>query len=195
MDDTAREARAYDAAVRAQALLARIDSQAQKYARTRLASAMLRQAVEAYRARSQAPVLRRSSALFAALTCGSFSGLDTDLDDRDQPFIVGVRADGERLTTEKMSEGTCDQLYLALKLASLEHDLDHGPAFPFIADDILVNFDDRRAEAALKVLAELSRRTQVLFFTHHEHLVRLAQSTLPPDVLFVRELRRPAPAP
>ena len=37
------------------------------------------------------------------------------------------------------------------------------------SDDILVNFDNARALAALKALAELSTRTQVLFFTHHEH--------------------------
>jgi uncharacterized protein YhaN len=194
MDETAKEAAAFLAATEAQQVLARIDSQTHKYIRARLASALLRQAVEEYRARSQAPVLRRSSNLFANLTCGSFSGLETDLDDHDQPFIVGVRHTGERLTVDQMSEGTCDQLYLALKLASLEHDLDHGPAFPFVADDILVNFDDQRAEAALKVLGELSKRTQVLFFTHHEHLVRLAQSVLPSDVLFVQELRRPRPA-
>lgn len=191
MDETARDAAAYQAAVEKEHILARIDSLTQNYLRTRLASGLLRRAVEDYRSRSQAPVLKRSSALFAALTCGSFSSLDTELDDHDQPLIVGVRPSGERLTVSQMSEGTCDQLYLALKLASLEHDLDHGSAFPFVADDILVNFDDQRAGAALRVLADLSRRTQVLFFTHHEHLVRLAENVLPPDVLFIRELRRP----
>ncbi len=190
MDDTAKEAAAYSAAIQAQQILARIDSQTLQYVRTKLASALLRQAVETYRARSQAPVLKRASHLFATLTCGSFSGLDTELDDNDQPHIVGKRPDGPCLNVSQMSEGTCDQLYLALKLSSLEHDLDHGSAFPFVADDILVNFDDQRAEAALRVLADLSKRTQVLFFTHHEHLVRLAQRILPPDVLFVQELRR-----
>ncbi|HEU5118045.1 MAG TPA: hypothetical protein VFT74_15585, partial [Isosphaeraceae bacterium] len=175
MDDTAKQAAAYSAAIQAQQILARIDSQTHRYVRTKLAASLLRQAVEAYRARSQAPVLKRASNLFATLTYGSFSGLDTELDDNDQPHIVGKRPDGSRLTISQMSEGTCDQLYLALKLSSLEHDLDHGTAFPFVADDILVNFDDQRAEAALRVLADLSKRTQVLFFTHHEHLVRLAQ--------------------
>ncbi len=191
MDDNAKQAAAYTASIQAQQILARIDAQTQKYIRMKMASSLLRQAVESYRARSQAPVLKRASNLFASLTCGSFVGLDTELDDHDQPRIVGLRPDGSRLTVDQMSEGTCDQLYLALKLASLEHDLDHGTAFPFVADDILVNFDDQRAQAALRVLAELSKKTQVLFFTHHEHLVRLAQSVLPPEVLFVQGLPRP----
>ena len=94
-----------------------------------------------------------------------------------------------------MSEGTCDQLYLALKLASVEHHLDHNAPIPFVVDDILVNFDDRRARAALGVLEALSRRTQVLFFTHHRHLVELAREDLDPASLFVHELRRGPSAP
>ena len=47
---------------------------------------------------------------------------------------------------------------------------------PFIVDDILIRFDDERAAATLKVIAELSRKTQVLFFTHHARLVELAKS-------------------
>jgi uncharacterized protein YhaN len=74
-----------------------------------------------------------------------------------------------------MSDGTRDQLYLSLRLASLEKYLQAGEPMPFIVDDILVNFDDRRAAATLRALAELSKKTQVLFFTHHERLVELAQ--------------------
>jgi uncharacterized protein YhaN len=39
-------------------------------------------------------------------------------------------------------------------------------------------FDDERASAALKVLQNLSRKTQVLVFTHHAHHVKLAASVL-----------------
>ena len=38
---------------------------------------------------------------------------------------------------------------------------------PFLADDLFVNFDDERSEAGVRVLAELAKYTQVLFFTHH----------------------------
>jgi len=41
-----------------------------------------------------------------------------------------------------------------------------------------VNFDDRRAEAGFRVLAEVARTTQVLFFTHHPHLVQIAKSVV-----------------
>ena len=44
---------------------------------------------------------------------------------------------------------------------------------PLIIDDVLINFDDRGAAATLRSIAELSKQTQVLLFTHHRHLVEL----------------------
>ena len=57
-----------------------------------------------------------------------------------------------------------------------------------MVDDILIKFDDDRSAAALKALAGLSERTQVIFFTHHEHLVQLAEQNLDDDVLFTHQL-------
>ena len=66
----------------------------------------------------------------------------------------------------------------ALRLAALEIQIAQGFNMPLIADDLFVNFDDRRTEAGLKVLGDLSRRMQVIFLTHHEHLVPLAREVL-----------------
>ena len=87
-----------------------------------------------------------------------------------------------------MSEGTANALYLAVRLATLETYLDAHPPLPFVVDDILVNFDDDRASAALRALARLSRRTQVLFFTHHEHLLSLGAGALGRDEFRVHRL-------
>ena len=46
---------------------------------------------------------------------------------------------------------------------------------PFVADDILLDFDDARARAALEALVELSRHVQVIVLTHHPHLLQVAQ--------------------
>ena len=59
---------------------------------------------------------------------------------------------------------------------------------PLVLDDILVNFDNDRSRATLKVLGELSKRTQIIFFTHHSHLVDLARETLSDNVLFTHSL-------
>ena len=105
-------------------------------------------------------------------------------------MLTGVRASSEeKVTVAGMSDGTCDQLYLALRLASLENWLRHHESLPFIIDDVLLNFDDARAIASLQVLAELSKQTQVIFFTHHQHLVDLAQKNLSQDDLFLTPIQ------
>jgi uncharacterized protein YhaN len=73
-----------------------------------------------------------------------------------------------------MSTGTRDQLYLALRLATLDHYLESAEPLPFIVDDILIQFDDDRSRATLAALADFSDRTQVILFTHHERVVQEA---------------------
>jgi uncharacterized protein YhaN len=46
---------------------------------------------------------------------------------------------------------------------------------PFIVDDILINFDDKRSRATLKALADLSEKNQVILFTHHNQIVQEAR--------------------
>ena len=73
-----------------------------------------------------------------------------------------------------------------LRLAALELQVEQGLSMPLIADDLFINFDDRRTEAGLKVLGELSRKMQVVFLTHHEHLVPLAREVLGVDLNVVQ---------
>jgi uncharacterized protein YhaN len=171
---------AADAQDEAEQLLAEIRARAEEFVRLKLAGVVLGRAMERFRASAQGPVLSRASDLFAALTLHSFSGLRPDYDDKGTPVLKGVRAGtGEMVPVEGMSDGTCDQLYLAVRLALLEPSLAGREPLPLIVDDILVLFDDDRATAALRVLAEFSARTQVIFFTHHARIVELAETGLP----------------
>jgi uncharacterized protein YhaN len=101
---------------------------------------------------------------------------------------VGVRGVGEKVKVGGMSEGVRDQLYLALRLATLESYLAKSEPLPFIVDDILINFDDKRTAATLKILAELSKRTQVILFTHHSQVKEMAEGMRNGSGVFVREL-------
>jgi uncharacterized protein YhaN len=49
---------------------------------------------------------------------------------------------------------------------------------PLVLDDVLIHFDDDRARAALGVLGDIAKTTEVLFFTHHARLVELAREAL-----------------
>lgn len=179
------------AADEAQSALATVRQQVDRHVRLRLASEILRRHIERYREQNQDPVIRRAGEIFPRLTVGSFARLTTGYDEKDRPVLLGVRSSGEEVDVAGMSDGTRDQLFLALRLASLERQLLAAEPVPFVVDDILVNFDDQRARATLEVLAEVARRTQVLFFTHHRRLVELAQSAIPAAMLNVTVLSGP----
>jgi len=181
-------ARAAALAEERQEILGRLEPDARRYARARIATHILDLAIERYRDRNQGPMLNRASALFAGITCGAFAGVRAEFDGSGQPVIAGVRRDGEPVHVSGMSDGTADQLYLALRLAGLETAIEKSGPMPFIVDDILIKFDNERAAAALKVLADLSARTQVIFFTHHQHLLEIAEQHLPETAFILHHL-------
>jgi uncharacterized protein YhaN len=184
---------AAEAADEAQALITKIGSASEEYARVHIARVLLKQCVARYREKNQSPVLKRASVIFEELTLGSFIALREDYNDKGEPVLVGVRPDEKLVGLSAMSEGTCDQAYLALRLASLELHIENNEPLPFIVDDILVNFDDERSHAALKVLTALSNHTQVIFFTHNAHLVDLAKDKLDKDRLHIHDLNKAKP--
>lgn len=162
---------------RAESHAASLRTDAARYLRLRLATHFLSQQIERFRQENQAPLMKRASALFQAMTLNRFDGLTTDFTDNDTQVIVGHRGDGN-VPVSGMSEGTRDQLYLALRLAAIERHIEVHEPLPLVLDDLLMTFDDNRAAAVLPVLRDLSQKTQVLLFTHHEHLIELCQRTL-----------------
>lgn len=166
---------AAQAEARRQEALADMAEVADRYVRLYVEMRLLERVTEQYRERRQGPLLARAGQLFADLTLGAHAGLVVDA---DAATLQARRADGSLVALEGLSDGTRDQLYLALRLAALHLYLDHATPVPFIADDLFVNYDDRRAVAALRKLGELSERTQVIFLTHHAHMLELAREAL-----------------
>jgi uncharacterized protein YhaN len=169
------------AEARRQEALEEMADVAERWLKVQTASRLLRWAIDRYRDRQQGPLLARAGTLFARITLGRFERLVVD-HEAEPARLLAVRAGGSRVEVGGLSEGTRDQLYLVLRLAALELHLDHAPALPFVADDLFVNFDDERARAGLDVLRELSRRTQVVFLTHHAHLLPLVREVFGQDV-------------
>ncbi|CAN7234284.1 AAA family ATPase [Rhizobacter sp. LjRoot28] len=157
--------------------------------RSRLAHALLQEAVRRFKERSQGPMLSSASRHFARLTGGEFDGLQHD-DTDAATVIVARRPSGATVGMDALSEGTRDQLYLALRLAALELQRARGIDLPVILDDVLMTSDDRRATHILQALAEFASGGQVIVFTHHAHLCDVARQAVGPDRLAIVELRR-----
>jgi uncharacterized protein YhaN len=173
--------RGRDAAASAQDMetaLADIDDIAGRYVTLRMAHILLRAGIERFRRQQQGPLLSRAGQIFSRLTEGRYDRLGVDEEEDSKIVVTACRPDGTECQADRLSEGTLDQLYLALRLAAIEGDARATEPLPFIADDLLVNFDDRRAKAAIRVLADFSQVTQVILFTHHSHIAEMADHTL-----------------
>ncbi len=165
-----------------------LENHVQQYVRCRLAYSILAAEIERYRTASQGPVLRSAGDIFREITLGSFTAVIADYDEKGEPVIRAVKKSGDRLGVDQLSDGSRDQLFLALRLGGIHSYLQSSPAFPLLLDDILVHFDDERSQKTLSVLAGISRETQVVFFTHHRHLVNLAKGIPEKNMVRVHEL-------
>lgn len=83
---------------------------------------------------------------------------------------------GRTFRVEQLSGGTREQLFLALRFALVREFAKRGIELPVVMDDVFVNFDEERTDAATDCLIEIaSEGQQVLFFTCHQHLAELFQ--------------------
>jgi uncharacterized protein YhaN len=139
---------------------------------------LIGRAIEDRRSSQHDPLITRASALFSTLTGNAFSSLGQEFDDQDVPRLVGNHGSGKTVPVTGMSDGTRDQLYLALRLAYLEDYSERCEPAPFIGDDIFTTFDDDRTAQGLAVLAAAGDRVQPILFTHHMHVVELARSRM-----------------
>ena len=104
-------------------------------------------------------ITQRAQKLLSRMTGGRYHSLTMSED-----FSLQAGAGEEDTVHDAMwrSDGTVDQLYLALRLAVAE---ELNPEAPLILDDALVRFDDKRMKAAVGILKEMAKDKQVICFT------------------------------
>jgi hypothetical protein len=121
----------------------------------------------------QPPVLREASRWLARLTEGRYASITTAIDEARLEVHDG---DGVVWNPERLSRGTREQVFLALRLALIRDLGRHDVSLPIVMDDALVNFDDARARSAARVLvefiAEQAADRQMLVLTCHEHVAK-----------------------
>jgi uncharacterized protein YhaN len=163
-----------EAAQEEQTLGAALTERLGRYATLRVATALLERAIERYRVENQAPILKRAGELFPRLTDDGYTTLRVG---REAEGIVAVRTDGSELAPAELSTGTRYQLYLALRLASVERFIAGSEPLPLVLDDVTVHVDDARKARTFAVLSDIAERVQILFFTHHARDAELASET------------------
>lgn len=145
------------------AQLAAIQTRIQKLEDTYAALSIAQQALTAATAELQrrfAPrISQRAQELFAQLTGGRYNRLTLS---EDLSLNAGAQDEDTLRASLWRSDGTVDQLYLALRLAVAG---ELTPDAPLILDDALVRFDDQRLAAAMDILRQEAQSKQVILFT------------------------------
>lgn len=159
-------------------LLVDVEDQARRYLRLRAGVAAAEAALRAYRDRHRSAMMGRASEAFRDISRGAYTGLATQ-PDKDAEVLLGVSADGSTKLAADMSKGTRFQLYLALRIAGYHEFAATRRAVPFVADDIMETFDDVRAEETFRLFAGMAKVGQVIYLTHHRHLVEVARAACP----------------
>ncbi|MGY6710169.1 MAG: AAA family ATPase [Rhizobiaceae bacterium] len=142
----------------------------------KLASLLLGEAIEKQRDAAADPALDRAGTYFRTLTSGAFIRLSKRFAEDDTAELVAIREGGEEIRLTGMSDGTVDQLHLALRLAYLADYCGSNEPVPFIADDLFQTFDDARTAAAIEALGASSDLFQPIVFTHHTSVADAARS-------------------
>ncbi|MDT8434275.1 MAG: AAA family ATPase [Anaerosomatales bacterium] len=154
----------------------RISGHAERYAVLSLASRLLQRAQERYERERQPEVVREAERIFSMITGGAYERLSVPL---GASAIEVFDASARAKDTGRLSTGTAEQLYLALRLALIGQLGETGAALPVLMDDVLANFDPERKAGAAAAVAELARTRQVVVFTCHPETAEVLREAAP----------------
>ena len=149
---------------RREELLEQLDSRRREYQALDLALEALEGANGMLQARFSPALNRRAGEIMERLTGGAYRQVALTRQ------FEALATPGEGVLPRRasaLSQGTADQLYLAVRLAVCELALPQEESIPLVLDDALANFDDERMALALDFLLDLAGERQILLFTCH----------------------------
>jgi DNA repair exonuclease SbcCD ATPase subunit len=119
----------------------------------------------------QPRLLLAASDYLQRFTCGKYRKIWTRLGEK---ALLVDDDQGQSLRVEHLSSGTREQVFLSVRLALIRDFARQGTELPLVLDDVTVNFDQTRTEAAVQTLAEVAAQgQQIVLLTCHQHLAQL----------------------
>ncbi|GLX68155.1 hypothetical protein MU1_25000 [Paenibacillus glycanilyticus] len=155
--------------------IAQLAQDANRYAVLSVSISLIRATKRIYEEERQPALLKLASEYVRRLTDGMYIRVLTT---PEQPSIRLETADNRLVDSVLLSRGTAELVYLAMRLA-LAAERAAAAGMPLLLDDLFVNFDRQRLQAAAKLLGELSLTRQLVLFTCHEHISEEIQRHIP----------------
>ena len=135
----------------------RIEKLEETYGALTLALDTLAQARQELQRKFAPRIAQRARELMEEMTHGRYDRLTLR---EDLSLLSGAAQEETLHEVLWRSDGTMDQLYVALRLAVAEELI---PEAPLVLDDAFVRFDDKRLQAALNILQQAGKKQVILF--------------------------------
>ncbi|MCK4580437.1 MAG: AAA family ATPase, partial [Dehalococcoidia bacterium] len=128
-----------------------------KHDRLMLLASVLREADRQFREEHQPDVLKRASEYLNTVTSGRYTHIIT-LEDEEERLAVISKSGEDQPIDFPLSGGTLDQIYLAFRLAVIDHLDEAYEHLPLVLDEVLINWDDQRFEAGVQILSHIAQK-------------------------------------
>lgn len=136
----------------------------------RLAQELLSRCIDRFAVDNEPVLLQLTHQFLSKLTGGRYTSVDYAAG-TDGSFCVR-NARGEAIEPSKLSTGTREQLYLAIRMAFITHYSEQHEPLPVLMDDCFVNFDDARTRLALQTLLGWKDSVQTILLSCHGRVVQ-----------------------
>ncbi len=141
---------------------AELESMRKRWLETTLARLLLLEAKDRYQNQVQDGVFERASYYMKQLTDGQS---ETIRKDGDSYFVLD--RDGTRRSVSQLNRSHAERLLLSVRLGYIDNYCEKREPLPIVLDDVLVNFDPHHQALAVQMIADLSKRHQVIYLTCH----------------------------
>jgi|GEM_PF-5529048 len=148
-----------------EAVIDRLRVAAEEWRVNRTAAAIFEAVLQEYENKRQPGVMHQAETVLRQITAGRLENVYRSFENNG---VLVRTAAGEALEVGKLSRGSREELFLALRLGLIaEYETARTEPLPVIMDDALVNFDDPRRLAAIAALQTFAAGRQVLALTCH----------------------------
>jgi uncharacterized protein YhaN len=150
-----------------------LNDYARDWVRAKIALFVLGKAILKYENTRQPEVIKATQEIFANITDHAYPVIIKSVETNE---IKIQDAACRSKSVVKMSRGTREQLYFAMRLGLIEvYEIEREP-MPIVMDDILVNFDDDRGPSAIQELVKFAEDRQIIILTCHNNTFNLYRS-------------------
>ena len=124
---------------------------------------------------------KEASHMVEGLTGGAYTSVNAG-----RQYDISLNSHDGMISVKDVSAGTADQVYLAMRLATIRFIVGEDDAIPLVLDDSFALYDDERLRKSMRFIADNYRGQVVIFSCQNREAEALKDEDLPCNVIRMR---------